>query len=90
MSKLVEYTLEIYKADRRNKNGKRFVAKEDYAASPRTYINIIAEKKRELGFIVYIFETYVLRENVMTGKEFQERYDTPWSCSPSTETYWSS
>jgi hypothetical protein len=25
----------------------------------------------------------------MGGAEFQERYDTPYYCSPSSETYWS-
>jgi len=25
----------------------------------------------------------------MTGAEFQERYDTPYYCSPSSETYYS-
>ena len=32
----------------------------------------------------------VTRKNFMTGKEFQERADTPYYCSPSSETYWSS
>lgn len=31
MSALVEYTLEIYKTDRRTKEGRRLVAKEDFA-----------------------------------------------------------
>jgi hypothetical protein len=37
-----------------------------------------------------LHETYVTRRNMMTGAEFQERYDTPYYCSPSSETYWSS
>lgn len=32
----------------------------------------------------------VTRRNIMSGKEFQERADTPYYCSPSSETYWSS
>lgn len=31
----------------------------------------------------------VTRVNNMTGAEFQERADTPYYCSPSSETYWS-
>ena len=33
--------------------------------------------------------TYVERTNIMTGKKFMEREDTPFFCSPSSETYWS-
>ena len=33
--------------------------------------------------------TYVTRKNMMTGKEYQERFDTPYFCSPSRESYWS-
>jgi len=32
---------------------------------------------------------YVTRKNLMSGKEFLEHYDTPYTCSPSSETYWS-
>jgi hypothetical protein len=31
----------------------------------------------------------VVRRNIMSGKEFTERADTPYYCSPSSETYWS-
>ena len=89
MSALVEYTLEVYKADKRTKEGKRLVVKEDFAPSTKDYITTVADKKRKLGFIVNIFETYVTRKNAMTGQEFQERYDTPWSCSAASESYFS-
>ena len=32
---------------------------------------------------------YVERTNIMTGKKYMEAEDTPFCCSPSTETYWS-
>ena len=32
---------------------------------------------------------YVERTNIMTGKKFMEREDTPFFCSPSSETFWS-
>ena len=89
MSALVEYTLEIYKTDKRTKEGRKLVAKEDFAPSTIDYISAVAENKRKLGFIVEVFETYVVRKNIMTGKEYQERYDTPWFATPSSETYWS-
>lgn len=89
MSKMIEYTLEIYKTDKRTKEGKRLVAKQDFAPSTKDYIAVVVESKRKLGFIVEVFETYVTRKNLMAGKEFQERYDTPYFCSPSSESYWS-
>jgi hypothetical protein len=98
MSKLTEYTLEIYKADKRvkkadrygkSKPGLRFYEVMDFAPVTKDYIEIVAEQKRKLGFVVEVFETYVTRKNLIGGKEFQERYDTPYYCSPSSETYWS-
>ena len=88
MSKMIEYTLEIYKTDKRTKDGKRLVAKQDFAPSTKDYIQAVAEGKRKLGFIVEVFETYVTRKNSMTKIEFQERYDTPYFCLPSSESYW--
>ena len=90
MSKLTAYTIEIYKADKRIKNGgRRLVAKQDFDPVTKDYINAVVDAKRNLGFIVELFETYVTRKNMMGGKEFQERYDTPYFCSPSSESYWS-
>jgi hypothetical protein len=89
MSALTEYTLEIYKADKRTKEGRRLIAVQDFAPSTRDYIETVVEQKRKLGFIVELFETYVTRKNLMGGKEYQERYDTPHYCSPSSESYWS-
>jgi hypothetical protein len=89
MSQLTEYTLEIYKADKRTKEGRRLYAKQDFAPSTKDYISVVAEGKRKLGFIVEVFETYVTRKNLQSGKTFQERYDTPYFCSPSSESYWS-
>jgi hypothetical protein len=41
------------------------------------------------GYRISIHETLVTRTNLMTGLEFQERYDTPYSCSAASESYWS-
>lgn len=89
MSAMKEYTLEIYKSDKRTKEGRRLVAKEDFAPTTEAYINAVADGKRKLGFIVEVYETFVTKKNLMGGKEFQERYDTPYYCSPSSESYWS-
>ena len=92
MSSLKEYTLELYKADRRTKEGRRLVAKQDFAPVTKDYINAVADSKRGLGFIVEVYETFVTKKSLDVGygsREFQERYDTPYYCSPSSESYWS-
>jgi hypothetical protein len=89
VSKLTEYTLELYKADKRTKEGRRLVAKQDFAESTKDYIEAVANGKRRLGFIVEVYETWVTKQNLMGGREYKERYDTPRYCSPSSEAYWS-
>ena len=89
MSQLTEYTLEIYKQDKRTKEGRRLYAKEDFAPVTKDYIQAVAEGKRKLGFIVEVFETFVTRKNLQSGHEFKERYDTPYFCSASSESFWS-
>lgn len=89
MSALTEYTLEIYKVDRRYQAGERLVNVLDFAPSTKDYIESLAAEKRKQGFKVMVFETYVTRKNLMGGREYRERYDTPYYCSPSSEAYWS-
>jgi len=98
-----KFTLEVYKKDKRikphsktirwgnNKPGLRFIEKIDYEDKPKTQVRIIGEMKypADKGYIVEVHETYVKRVNLMSGKEYQERYDTPYYCSPSSESYWS-
>jgi hypothetical protein len=89
MSKLTAYTLEIYKKDRRIKEGQRLIEKKDFCPVTQDYIQTVVSDKIAQGFIVKLFETFVTRTNLMGGKEYQERYDTPRFCSPSSESYWS-
>ena len=85
------YTVEVYKQDRRTKSGVRKVLTRDHT-------DIDLKTLRHLyrttwlasdGYRCEFHETYVTRTNLQTGKEFKERYDTPYYCSPSSETYWS-
>ncbi len=89
MSKLTAYTLEIYKADRRVKEGRRLVEKRDFGPVTRDYINTVVERLSGKGITVELHETFVTKRNLMGGKEFTERYDTPHFCSPASESYWS-
>lgn len=88
MSTLKEYTVELYKADKRTKKCRRLFSKQEYAHVTQDYINSVAYEMRNLGFIVEIHETWVTKKNIITGDEFQEKYDTPRCCSPSSELYW--
>jgi len=89
MSKLTAYTLELYKADRRVKAGRRLVEKRDFDPVTHDYIQTVVEDKIKQGFLVLVHETYVTKKNLMGGREFTERYDTPHFCSPASESYWS-
>lgn len=92
---MLAYTLEIYKVDRRCKTGEKLVGKYDYQQKSGNWMmEEMADLRRRLypapKYRMEFHETYVYRKNLMTGEEFQERYDTPYYCSPSSETFWSS
>jgi hypothetical protein len=88
------FTIEIYKKDARKKTGERLVGKYDYDRKDREAMLRETNELYELyhpkmGYRFEIHETYVKRNNLMGGAEYQERYDTPRFCSPSSEAYWS-
>ena len=84
------YTVEVYKADRRQKRGERLLSKTDYEANLHLLRRAIEQVYPSAeGFRFDIKETYVTRRNIMSGQDFVERYDTPFYCSPASETYWS-
>jgi hypothetical protein len=45
---------------------------------------------RKDGYRLEYHVTMVERKNLLSGLPFTERYDTPYYCSPRSETYWSS
>jgi hypothetical protein len=85
------YTVEIYKLDRRTKEGERLVSKVDYATDNLSMLEHTVRHtyRQSQGYRYSIHETYVTRTNLMGGAEFKERYDTPYYCSPSSESFWS-
>jgi len=83
----MDYTVEVYKLDKRVKDGKKLVSKMDYHCEDLSVIENDWPVKK--GYVRLIKETYVERKNYMTGEVYKERYDTPYSCSPSSESYWS-
>jgi hypothetical protein len=85
------YTVELYKADARKKSGERLDRKVDHTTADRSAIEEVYTKKYppSKGYRFEIHVTMVERTNMMGGGKFQERYDTPNFCSPSSESYWS-
>ena len=85
------YTVEVFKADKRTKNGERQVLKQDYDTDNLSMLEHTVKHtwQASQGYRFEIHATYVTKKNMMNGQEFQERYDTPYYCSPSSETYWS-
>ena len=87
------YTLELYKTDARTKSGERLVEKRDGCGAMGSPLRAVelhyAKMYPARKWRVEIHETMVTSRNMMNGKEFKERYDTPYYCSPSSETYWS-
>lgn len=85
------FTVEVYKKDRRVKSGERLVLKQDYDTDNRSMLEHTVKHtwRASQGYRFELHETFVTRKNLMTGKEYQERYDTPYFCSPSRESYWS-
>ena len=83
----MDYTVEFYKLDRRCKEGMKLASKTDF--TDMTLEAVERANPVRPGYIREIHETYVVRKNLMGGAEFRERYDTPYYCSPSSESYWS-
>ena len=102
-SKKACFTLEVYKKDKRitsrsrsvrwgmNKPGLRFVLKQDYEGKTREELEAMCKTNypENKKFITEIKKTYVTRIHLMTREKYQERYDLPSYCSPSSESYWS-
>ncbi len=88
------YTVEIYKADRRKKTGERLVKKVDYDTDNLSMLEHTVKHTwlKSQGYRYEIHKTWVIRRTLNVGygsNEFEERYDTPYYCSPSSESYWS-
>lgn len=84
----MQYTVEIYKQDRRTKTGERLVEKRDVEAVSKQE----AESQAASEFPqcrLEVFETWVTRKSAFDGTPFRERYDTPRACSPASDLYWS-
>jgi len=90
-----DYTMYIYKADRRKKSGERLVSTTVWRGrTQETMENEVRSLQAQLyptlaGFRIEFVATMKTVKNLMTGKEIEIPHDTPRSCDPSTELYWS-
>ena len=93
-------TAEVYKVDNRikkrskygkNRKGLRFISSIDFKNMGEDEITeqLSESWNPKNGYKFKIKKTYVKLRNIMSGQMFYERYDTPYYCSPSSETYWS-
>lgn len=85
-----DYTVIVFKKDKRVKGGEREVKRIDHTDVNLDNLMYGYAVMYPLlkGYRCEFKETYVTRVNMMSGKEFKERFDTPIYCSPAFESYW--
>jgi hypothetical protein len=84
-------TVEVFRKDKRKKKGERPLSKEDIELNSVLTREMLSEQVQSWIGPKDRFEihtTYVEKTNMMSHNKFWERYDTPYFCSPSSETYW--
>jgi hypothetical protein len=84
-------TVIVYKKDARTKTGERMSFKEDYDTEDLEGLDSTMRYTfpSRQGYRYEIHKTMVKRRNLMTGVEYEERFDTDFAASPSSEAYWS-
>ena len=90
----VDHTLYIYKADKRTKSGERLLSTTVWRNRDSDEMH---REVRELqystwpksqGYRLEFVATMKTVRNLMTGVDVQIAHDTPRSCDPSSELYW--
>ena len=90
-----DYTMYIYKTDRRTKTGERLFSTtvwtvRDKAGMQREVQELLMSGLYPVSeFRIEYFPAMKTVKNLMTGQEIRIAYDTPRSCDPSSELYWS-
>ena len=88
------YTMYIYKADRRKKTGERLFSTtvfndRDDNGMRREVAELFDLYNPDKGWRFEWFPTMKTVTNLMTGELVEIPHDTPRACDPSTELYWS-
>lgn len=90
-----DFTLYVYKTDRRYKSGERAVRTQvvpniTEKLMAKTVAILVAEQyPAALGYRVEYHPSKIVVNNLMTGKPVEIDRDTPWCCNPASESYWS-
>jgi hypothetical protein len=89
-----DYTMYIYKADRRTKTGERLFSTtvwrdRDQGSMRRECINLYDLYPATQGWRFEYHPTMKTVKSLMTGQDVRIDRDTPWSCNPASEAYWS-
>jgi hypothetical protein len=89
-----DYTMYIYKKDARKKSGERLVSTtvwrdRDAAGMQRESNELTDLYPTAKGYRMEWVPTMKTVRNLMSGVEIQIPHDTPRSCDPSSELYWS-
>ena len=83
------WTMYIYKADKRKKSGERLVSTTVWNDRDEESIKRECNEVSGQGYRAEAFPTTKTVKNLMTGQDVVIAYDTPRSCDPSSELYWS-
>jgi hypothetical protein len=91
---MTDYTLYIYKVDRRSKSGERLFSTtvwtgRDEASMQREVNELHLHHYPRSQFRMEYCPTMKTVKNLMTGEDVVIPHDTPRSCDPSSELYWS-
>ena len=89
-----DYTMYIYKRDGRTKTGERLFSTTVWAGRDEATMRRECNELYDLypatqGWRMEYFPTTKIVKNLMTGQDVEIAYDTPRSCDPSSELYWS-
>lgn len=89
-----DYTMYIYKADRRTRAGERLFSTtvwrdRDQDSMRRECLNLYDLYPATKGWRFEYHPTMKTVKSLMTGQDVQIDRDTPWSCNPASEAYWS-
>ena len=93
-TEMQDYTMYIYKTDKRTKTGERLVSTTVWTDRTKTGMNrevsgIVGIYPAKEGYRVECHPKMKTVTNLMTGKTIQIDRDTPWCCNPASESYWS-
>ena len=89
-----DYTMYIYKADKRTKTGERLFSTTVWTGRDETGMQREVEELHlhhypRSQFRMEYCPSMKTVKNLMSGKDVQIAHDTPRSCDPSSELYWS-